>query len=63
VREPYGSAFMVCQTARLAMVKRMTEAIVARWEINRWLGKHWITRFLSRHPDLAVKLSSRLDRQ
>ena len=35
----------------------------ARREENRSLGKHWITRFLSCHPDLAAKLSSRLDRQ
>ena len=49
--------------ARLAVVKSMAEAIIARREKDRSLGKHWITRFLSRHPDLAARLSSRLDRQ
>jgi len=49
--------------ARLAVVKSMAEAIVARREKNWSLGKHWITRFLHRHPALAAKLSSRLDRQ
>jgi hypothetical protein len=48
---------------RLEVVKSMAEAIVGRREKNRSLGKHWITRFLSRHPGLASKLSSRLDRQ
>jgi hypothetical protein len=27
------------------------------------LGKNWITRFLSRHSDLASKFSSPLDKQ
>ena len=27
------------------------------------IGKNWITRFLSRHPDLASKYSTKLDRQ
>jgi len=49
--------------ARLAVVKSMAEAIIARREKKWSLGKHWITRFLSRHPDLAAQLSSRLDRQ
>jgi len=48
---------------RLEVVKSMAEAIVGRREKNRSLGKHWITRFLSRHPELASKFSSRLDRQ
>ena len=37
---------------RLEVVKGMAEAIVGRREKNRSLGKHWITRFLSRHPGL-----------
>ena len=49
--------------ARLAVVKSIAEAIIARREKNRSLGKHWITSFRSRHPDIAAKLSSRLDRQ
>ena len=28
-----------------------------------FLGKNWITRFLDRHPDLASKFSSQIDRQ
>jgi hypothetical protein len=27
------------------------------------LGKNWLTRFLHRHPDLASKFSTRLDKQ
>ena len=49
--------------ARMALVKSMAEAIVARQIKDRALGKNWITRFLSRHPNLATKLSTRLDRQ
>lgn len=48
--------------ARIAVVKSMAEAIVARRVNNRPLGRNWITRFLNRHPNLAVKLSTRLDR-
>ena len=49
--------------ARLDLVKSMAEAIVARRLKDRSLGKNWITRFLNRHPALATKLSTRLDRQ
>ena len=41
----------------------MAEAVVDRREENRSLGKHWISHFLSRHPGLASKLSSQLNRQ
>ena len=45
------------------MVRSMAEAIVA-WRVNDHpLCKNWIVRFLNRHPHLAAKLSSRLDRQ
>lgn len=27
------------------------------------VGKHWVSRFLDRHPDLATKYAGRLDRQ
>lgn len=48
---------------RMALVKGMAEAIVAR-RIKEWaFGKNWIMRFLSRHPNLATKLSTHLDRQ
>lgn len=49
--------------ARMALVKSMAEAIVARRIKDRALGKNWITHFLSRHPTLATKLSTHLDRQ
>ena len=49
--------------ARLAVVKGMAEALVARRVKDRALGKNWMTRFLRRHPGLAVKLGTRLDRQ
>jgi len=49
--------------ARLAVVKGMAEAIVARRVKERELGKNWMSRFLRRHPGLATKLGTRLDRQ
>ena len=49
--------------ARLAIVRSMAEAIVARRVNDRPLGKNWIVRFLNRHPHLAAELSTRLDRQ
>ena len=27
------------------------------------IGRNWITRFLNRHPELALKFASRIDRQ
>jgi hypothetical protein len=30
---------------------------------RRQLGKHWMTRFLNRHPAITTKFSQRLDRQ
>jgi hypothetical protein len=30
---------------------------------HQQLGKHWITRFLNRHPGITSKFSQRLDRQ
>jgi hypothetical protein len=32
-------------------------------EKRRQPGKHWISRFLNRHPILACKIASRIDRQ
>lgn len=49
--------------ARLAVVKGMAEAVIARREKERILGKNWMSRFLRRHPELATKLGTRLDRQ
>jgi len=43
--------------------KGIAETIVARRVKDRTLGKNWVTRFLWRHPGLAVKLVTRLDHQ
>ena len=50
---------------RLAVVKTMALALIHRRanSKNKTLGVHWLTRFLDRHPQLASKLSTRLDRQ
>jgi len=32
-------------------------------DLHLLLGKNWISRFLQRYPDLAFKLSTRLERQ
>lgn len=49
--------------ARLPLVKAMAEAILQRREKERRIGKHWLSRFLKRQPELASKVSTRLDRQ
>jgi len=49
--------------ARLAVVRNMAQAIIDRRVNRRSLGKHWVSRFLNRHPRLASKPSTRLDRQ
>ncbi|RPA95413.1 hypothetical protein L873DRAFT_1656399, partial [Choiromyces venosus 120613-1] len=36
--------------ARLAVVRNMAQAIVARRINGHTLGKHWVSRFLNRHP-------------
>jgi len=41
----------------------MAQAIVQRREKYRQIGHHWLARFLKRHPELASRLSTRLDRQ
>jgi len=48
---------------RLAVVWSMAQAIVQRSEKDRHIGHHWLARFLKRHPELASRLSTRLDRQ
>jgi len=47
----------------MAIGKRMAEMIVAQRIKDRSLGKNWITRFLDWYPNLATKLSTRLDHQ
>ena len=49
--------------AQFAVVRNMAQAIVAQRVNERTLGKHWVSRFLNRHPRLASKLSTQLDRQ
>jgi len=49
--------------ARLPVVKAMAEALVQRREKERRIGKHWLSRFLKRQPELVSKVSTRLDRQ
>ena len=49
--------------ARVDLVRSMAEGIVARRLKDHSLGKNWITWFLNRHPALATKRSTRLDRQ
>jgi len=49
--------------ARLSIVKDMAQAIVARRLKDRTLGKQWMKRFLQRHPGLATKLGTQIDRQ
>jgi len=50
---------------RLDMVKDMAIHLEFKrtGEVPPPLGKNWISRFLRRHPDLALKLSSQLERQ
>lgn len=48
---------------RLAVVRSMSQAIVQRHEKDRHSGHHWLSCFLKRHPLLASRLSTRLDRQ
>jgi len=50
---------------RLNMVKDMAIHLEFKrtGEVPPPLGKNWISMFLRRHPDLALKLSSQLERQ
>ena len=50
---------------RLDMVKDMAIHLESKrtTKPSLPLGKNWISRFLRRHPDLALKLSTRLERQ
>lgn len=49
--------------AKMSVVKEMAQAIVSRRVNHHVLGMRWISRFLSRHPQLSAKLSTRIDRQ
>ena len=50
---------------RLDMVKDMALYVYEKRTGNKIIkvGKNWIMRFLDRHPDLATKFSTKLDRQ
>jgi len=50
---------------RLDMVKSMALFLYKKrtGDKGKSLGKNWITRFLDRHPDMATKFSTKLDRQ
>jgi len=48
---------------KMSVVKEMAQAIVSRRVNHHVLRKHWISRFLSRHPQLSAKLSTRIDRE
>jgi len=49
--------------AKMSVVKEMVQAIVSRRVNHHVLGKRWISRFLSHHPQLSGKLSTRIDSQ
>jgi len=49
--------------ATLSVVKGMAQAMVQRRVKEKVLGKHWLSRFLSRNKELTSKLSTRLDHQ
>ena len=49
---------------RTAYVRQMALGFLRGHGIHHpTLGKNWITRFLDRHPDLASRFASRLDKQ
>jgi len=50
---------------RLDMVKSMALFLYEKrtGDKRKSLGKNWITRFLNRHPDMATKFNTKLDRQ
>lgn len=47
---------------RISYLKALVTSIVPPSKRRR-LGKHWVTRFLNRHPELASKFVTRLERQ
>lgn len=48
---------------RLCVVKELAQHLVGARISGRKLGKHWLTRFLDRNPEINSKLAVRLDRQ
>jgi Tc5 transposase DNA-binding domain len=48
---------------RVSLVKEMAAYLVKKRLNDHKLGKHWLSRFLDRNPELASRFSSRLDRQ
>jgi len=48
---------------KLPLVHEMAEYLVKKRNCSRRLGKHWLTRFLNRNPELSSKFTARLERQ
>ena len=48
---------------KLPFVHEMAECLVKRRNCGRRLGKHWLTRFPNRNPELSSKFTARLERQ
>jgi hypothetical protein len=46
---------------RLALVNEMAAYLVEKRTSGRKLGRHWLTRFLDRNPELASRFTTRLE--
>jgi len=48
---------------KITLLNQMAEHLIQKHAGQQTLGKHWLKRFLDRNPELASRVSSRLDRQ
>jgi hypothetical protein len=49
---------------RLDILLQLVRSLVTKEQgLEQDIGKNWITRFLNRHPEVAAKYASRIDRQ
>jgi hypothetical protein len=48
---------------RLSLVKEMAAYLVSKRASGRKLGRHWLTRFLDRNPELSSRFTGRIERQ
>lgn len=48
---------------RLTLVKEMAAYLVSKRASGRKLGRHWLTRFLDRNPELSSRFTGRIERQ
>src|SRR4051794_9556045 len=48
---------------RLDLVRDKVLAIIQQSQSKTSLGKHWLDRFIKRHPELQIRYSQRLERQ